>query len=105
MGYGLISVCRSCDTSTDLIYGPGMISRDIHVPAIELSSKKVISVNYNEENLASKKYKFYTSRRLKSFFRGGSTLDIYDLKLNSRNNFCPNCRKFTFDFELDCLFD
>lgn len=106
MGYGLLGKCNNCGYQVNLRYGPTMRMHNepFPVPALDCSRNIIVSAKYHEKHIASKRYTFYTERKLKSFF-GGSKLQCYDLFLNENNNYCPKCDKKKLSFETTMLID
>ena len=44
-------------------------------------------------------YIFYTDDELKGKNEGNNFFRNFDLLLNQRDNFCPNCKNFSLDFQ------
>ena len=99
MGYILKANCRICNYDTDIKFGGGRFNylTNNPVPAINIQTEQLESVNYINEN-NNPNYIFYTSSELKGDNGRNNVFQNFDLELNQINNYCPNCKSFAFDF-------
>ena len=106
MGYKLKATCSSCKLQEMLIYGGGRLNylKEDYVPAINIKTKAIESVNYIKYKNDSR-YQFYINSNLKDNNKSSEIIMNYNLELNSKYNYCPNCRKFNLDFQIESLFD
>ena len=101
MGNIIASKCRVCNFENTFKYGGNRFSYQTYsyVPAINIETDEFENVNHVEfEN--NPKYKFYSDKELKGDNEGNNTMDNFDLKLNTINNYCPKCKNFTLDFRI-----
>lgn len=105
MGFFLISQCKTCNFKKEVVYGGGRFNYQTNnpVPAINLRTEKLESVNYitEEEN---PNYLFYTDKILKGDNGENNTYQNFELILNQSNNYCPNCKAYTLDFHIHTLY-
>ena len=106
MGNIIASKCRICGFTNEFSYGGGRYSYQAHcpVPAINKETLEFENVNYLEHK-NSDKYLFYTDDVLKGDTNDNSTINNFDLKLNTVNNFCPNCKEKALDFRITMFVD
>jgi len=99
MGEIIASKCRICNFENTFKYGGNIFNYEIkyYVPAINIETDKFENVNYFEFE-KNPKYKFYSDEELKGDNEVNNTIDDFDLKLNTVNNYCPKCKNFTLDF-------
>lgn len=106
MGEIIKTRCKNCGFSNTFSYGGNRndYSRNCPVPAINTETLEFENVNYidQKDNL---KYLFYSDKFLKGDNLNDSTLRNFDLELNEMNNYCPKCKKYTFDFYIHFLTD
>ncbi|MBL0013477.1 MAG: hypothetical protein IPP30_06845 [Flavobacterium sp.] len=76
----------------DLIY-----QTNCPVPAINKVTLELENINYLEHK-NSDKYLFYTDDVLKGNNYDNNTINNFDLKLNTVNNYCPNCKEKALAF-------
>lgn len=67
------------------------------VPAIHKISGKFRNVNYFKTRLKDN-YIYYFEEQLKGINTSEYTFQNFDLLLNENGNFCPECKKFTLNF-------
>ncbi|MFD2891704.1 hypothetical protein ACFS5J_06735 [Flavobacterium chuncheonense] len=105
MGYILNAHCRICDYKTDIWFGGGRFNYQTNnpVPAINVHTGKLESVNYITDD-KNPNYLFYTDNDLKGDNGKNNVFQNFDLFLNQSNNYCPNCKAFTFDFHMHILY-
>ena len=106
MGNIIASKCKLCGFSNEFRYGGGRYSYETYcpVPAINKKTLEFENVNYYEHK-NSEKYLFYSDDDLKGNNYDINTIDNFDLKLNTINNFCPNCKEKTLDFRTTMFVD
>lgn len=106
MGNIIETKCRSCGFSNSFNYGGGRYSYKTHcpVPAINKETLEFENVNYFEHK-NSNKYLFYTDDVLKGNNFTNPTINNFDLKLNSVNNYCPNCKEKALVFRVTMYTD
>lgn len=107
MGTIIASNCRICGHEIQFIFGGNMLNyrSNCPVPAINTITGNFENINYYEfKNNAT--YKFYYDSELKGDYPdNNATLRNFDLELNTHNNYCPNCRHYSFDFKVIGLID
>ena len=101
MGNIIASKCRICNFENTFKYGGNRFDFQTNcpVPALNVEIEDFENVNYIE-NKSNPKYKFYSDKELKGNNGENNTLNNFDLKLNTINNYCPKCKNFTFDFRI-----
>ena len=101
MGNIIASKCRICNFENTFKYGGNRFDFQTNcpVPALNVETEDFENVNYIE-NKSNPKYKFYSDKELKGNNGENNTLNNFDLKLNTINNYCPKCKNFTFDFRI-----
>ena len=106
MGYKLKATCSSCNLQEILVYGGDRLNylKEDYVPAINIKTKAIESVNYIKYKNDSR-YQFYTNNSLKEKNKYSEIIKNCNLELNSKYNYCPNCRTFNLDFQIESLFD
>ena len=106
MGNVISAKCRSCGFNNQFNYGGNKANYRTYcaVPAINAETLTFENVNFYEEK-DNLKYLFYTDKFLKGDNLTRSTIRNFDLELNEVNNYCPNCKQYTFDFHLKYLTD
>lgn len=92
--------CRICNYETNTKYGGGRYDylTNNPVPAYNKITEKLESINYKTEK-DNPNYIFYTDDELKGKNEGNNFFRNFDLLLNQRDNFCPNCKNFSLDFQ------
>lgn len=102
----ITSKCKSCGFSNELRYGGGRYSYLTHcpVPAINKETLEFENINYLEHK-DSDKYLFYSDDVLKGDNLNNNTIDNFDLKLNTVNNYCPTCKGKSLDFRVTMFTD
>ena len=98
MGFFIEAKCRICNFSTDFKYGGSRFDSSCHVPAINKTTLEFENIDYKLEKNTDN-YFFYTSKELKGK-NHGNVFNNFDLELNEFNNYCPNCKQHTFDFNV-----
>lgn len=106
MGNIIESKCKTCSFSNEFSYGGGRFSykTDCPVPAINKESLEFENINYFEHK-NSNRYLFYTDDILKGNNYDHNTINNFDLKLNSVNNYCPNCKEKALAFQITMFVD
>lgn len=106
MGNIIASKCNSCGFSNKFKYGGGRFNYQTNcpVPAINMETLEFENINYFEYR-NSDKYLFYTDDVLKGNNYDGNTIDNFNLKLNTINNYCPNCKEKAMTFQITMFFD
>lgn len=101
MGKSISAQCKDCDFKTTFNYGGNKLNFQINcpVPSINIKTGQFENINYvSEKNNAN--YKFYSTKELKGDNQNCNTLNYFDLKLNTKNNYCPKCKKNALDFNV-----
>ena len=106
MGNIVASKCKSCGFSNEFRYGGGRYSYLTHcpVPAINTENLEFENINYLEHK-NSDKYLFYSDDILKGNNYDNNTINNFDLKLNTVNNYCPNCKEKSLAFRVTMFTD
>ncbi len=106
MGYTVSAKCKNCDFKTTFDYGGGRSDFQVNcpVPAINTETGQFENINYKVEK-DNLKYKFYSDKELKGSNEDDYTLECFDLKLNTKNNYCPKCKTYNLWFQLAMFFD
>lgn len=106
MGNIIATKCKSCGFSNKFSYGGGRFSYKTNcpVPAINKESLEFENINYFEHK-NSNRYLFYTDDILKGNNFDNDTIDNFDLKLNTVNNYCPNCKEKALIFHVTMYTD
>ncbi len=106
MGNIIASKCRLCDFENEFRFGGNRFDfkTNCPVPAINIETGEFVNINYKELEKDSA-YLFYSDEKLKDINNNSNTINDFDLKLSSKNNYCPNCKNFTLDFNLKLLTD
>lgn len=101
MGQVLKAKCKICNYYKEVSYGGGKYDYQtkIPVPCINKTTGEMESVNYKIEK-DNPNYLFYTQPELKGNNKGKNIFQNFDLMLNETNNFCPNCKNYSLDFDL-----
>jgi len=99
MGYILKAECRICNYETTAKFGGGRFDYQTNnpVPAYNKVTEELESVNYKTEK-DNLNYLFYTDKELKGKNEGNNIFRNFDLLLNQKDNFCPNCKNNSLDF-------
>jgi hypothetical protein len=99
MGYILKAECRICNYETTAKFGGGRFDYQTNnpVPAYNKVTEEIESVNYKTEK-DNLNYLFYTDKELKGKNEGNNIFRNFDLLLNQKDNFCPNCKNNSLDF-------
>lgn len=105
MGQIMDAECRICNFKTSFRYGGGRFDYETNnpVPAINVVTEKLESINYISEKDNSN-YLFYTQDCLKGNNGDNNVYQNFELQLNQNNNYCPNCKSFTFDFQIHMFY-
>ena len=106
MGNIITSKCKLCGFSNEFRFGGGRYSYLTHcpVPAINRETLEFENINYLEHK-DSDKYLFYSDAILKGDNLNNSTINNFDLKLNTVNNYCPGCKEKALDFRVTMFTD
>lgn len=109
MGSIIKSNCRVCNYLNQFSFGGSRMNylTNCSVPAIKKDTGEFVNINYYE-HIGSQEYLFYHDGQLKNphiddnkyfnFFENA------DLKINKKDNYCPQCKNQTLDFDLSGLF-
>lgn len=106
MSYLLRANCSTCSFDKKLDYGSSRFNfkNENPIPAIEKETNKILSVDYEKyENDNS--FIFFTDKELKSKSKNSEIFRNFNFEINSQNNYCPNCREYNLNFEIDILYD
>ena len=106
MGQSIYANCNLCGFYTNFNFG-GSIANYLKyrpVPAINLTTSLFENVNYFEYN-KNINYIFYSDKVLKTKDLNCKTLNNFDLKLNTEQNYCPNCNKYSLSFKVIRFYD
>jgi hypothetical protein len=106
MGQILKATCATCNFENEFRFGGGRLDNHTNkpVPAINVTTGNMESVNYFEFK-DSFQYVFYSNALLKRMHDPGNTFRNFDLTINAKNNFCPNCKEFTLIFACTLFYD
>jgi hypothetical protein len=106
MGNIITSKCKSCGFSNEFSYGGGRYGYKTNcpVPAINKETLEFENINYLEHK-NSDKYLFYSDDILKGNNYDNNTINNFDLKLNTVNNYCPNCKEKALTFQITMFVD
>lgn len=106
MGNIIATKCKSCGFSNNFNYGgvKSSYKTDCPVPAINKETLEFENVNYFKHE-SSDKYLFYTDDVLKGDNENKQTINDFNLKLNSINNYCPKCKEKALTFEITMFTD
>jgi len=106
MGEFITAKCKSCGYSNSFSYGGNRMDYKTNcpVPAINAETLEFENVNYIEHK-NNLKYIFYSGKFLKGENPNNNIFRNFDLEINEQNNYCPNCRKYCFDFHSKFLTD
>jgi hypothetical protein len=101
MGNIIESKCKFCGFSNEFSFGGERYSyqTDCPVPAINKETLDFENINYFEHK-NSEKYLFYYDDILKGNNLDYCTINDFDLKLNTVNNYCPNCKEKALMFNI-----
>lgn len=101
MGNVIKSICDNCGYTNNFRFGGGRFSYLTHcpVPAINKETQEFENINYYEYK-ESDKYLFYFNEELKGNSLVNNTIDNFDLKLNTDNNYCPFCKEYSLSFKV-----
>jgi hypothetical protein len=107
MGYILIAHCENCRFEKEIFFGSGMDNffSVLNVPAVNSETGEFVVENILEKENLDESLIFYND---KSMFKGKIseyTINWGGLKLNRKNNLCPNCITFSLTFEDVGIFD
>ena len=106
MGNIINAKCTNCDFEREFKFGGNMMDFTTNnpVPAIHKKSGKFRNVNYFISKLKDN-YTYYFEDTLKGNNTNGYTFKNFDLVLNENGNYCPECKKFTLDFNIKTYTD
>jgi hypothetical protein len=99
MGQSILATCTACIFKKEFKFGGNMMDFTTNnpVPAIHKISGKFRNVNYFKTRLKDN-YIYYFEEQLKGINTSEYTFQNFDLLLNENGNFCPECKKFTLNF-------
>lgn len=100
MGVVLEGKCKKCDFIYEFLFGGNKMNylKVCLVPSINLLTNELCSINFYEHQ-NDDNYLFYSNSKLKAKEYDSDFLNSFSIKLNKVNNYCPNCKNFTFDFK------
>ncbi|RRJ92467.1 hypothetical protein [Flavobacterium macacae] len=106
MGNIIASKSKSCGFSNEFSFGGGRYSYQTYcpVPAINKETLEFENINYLEHKNTNK-YLFYSDDILKGNNYDNNIINNFDLKLNTVNNYCPNCKEKAFAFHITMFVD
>lgn len=106
MGQIIGSKCQNCGFENDFSFGGNKqnFQNNCPVPAINSVTGEFVCMNYKDFH-TNLDYIFYSDKTLKGDNNGGHTFTDFDLKLNSKNNYCPKCKNYSLNFFLKLLTD
>lgn len=106
MGNVIATKCKSCGFSNKFSYGGGRYSYKTNcpVPAINKETLEFENINYFEHK-NSNNYLIYTDDILKGNNYDNNTINNFDLKLNTVNNYCPHCKDKSLIFHVTMYTD
>lgn len=91
--------CRSCGFKNNFLLGDGKF-RDPNirmVPALNREKKSFEMANYFEHEYSGKYY-FYSDEKLKGEKCELGILKVYNFSYHYENNYCPNCKNYSWAF-------
>jgi hypothetical protein len=106
MGQSIYANCNLCGFSNNFNFGGSKTNylKYCPVPAINLTTSLFENVNYFEYD-KNINYLFYSDKILKTRDLNCTTLNNFDLKLNTEQNYCPNCKKYSLSFKVTHFYD
>ena len=106
MGNIIATKCKSCGFTNKFSFGGGRFSYQTNcpVPAINKETLEFENVNYFEFKNTDK-YLLYSDEVLKGNNYDNNTIDNFDIKLNTINNYCPACKEKALDFRITMFVD
>ncbi|MGJ8744895.1 hypothetical protein [Polaribacter sp.] len=106
MGSIISAECENCGFKKEFNFGGNMMNFAINnpVPAIHKKSGIFRNVNYFRTQKQAN-YLYYFEDILKGKNEEGFTFQNYSFRLNEKDNYCPECKNYSFDFILIALTD
>ena len=106
MGNIIGTKCKSCSFTNKFSFGGGRFSYKTNcpVPAINKETLEFENVNYFEFKNTDK-YLLYSDEVLKGNNYDNYTINNFDLKLNTVNNYCPECKEKALAFSIIAFTD
>jgi len=106
MGNIIKGKCTDCGFETKFQYGgtKSNFRTVCMMPAIDLRTQEFVNVNYYDLK-ESTDYTFYCDEKLKGNPMDAGTINNFDLKLNTKNNYCPKCSSFDLHFGVVMFID
>jgi hypothetical protein len=101
MGNIIATKCKSCGFINKFSFGGGKFSYliDCPVPAINKETLEFENINHYDHK-DSGKYLFYSDEVLKGNNYDNNTINNFKLKLNTVNNYCPECKEKALEFKI-----
>lgn len=106
MGKFIEAKCGACNFEKEFNFGGNMLDFKTNnpVPAIHKISGKFKNVNYLKHK-EKNDYIYYFEDLLKGDNTSGYTFQDFDFFLNENGNYCPECKKFSLNFNLVAFTD
>ena len=107
MGSILVAVCKKCGFEKEIFFGGGMLDFDnvCIIPAVNKKTGKFIIKNYLNKSTYSDNIIFYNQPEMYSGVIDEGAHQWCDVYLKRKDNYCPECKGFTLDFEFAGCFD
>lgn len=107
MGYLLKAICTSCSFNKEVRFGSGMMDmgRTLYVPALDLTSGKMLEININDDKISLDKYQLYSEPY---DYDNDDQDDKYqwgDICIRPKGHKCPKCSKKTLRFDVSAFLD
>ena len=106
MGQVVEAECQACNFTRKFKFGGNMLDFEYNCPVPVLNTKtgNFQNINYLKQK-DNPRYKFYSDIELKGENKGEETIQCFDLFLNVRDNYCPQCKQYKLDFYVFMLTD
>lgn len=107
MGSILTAICGGCGFKKEIFFGGGMLNFTTvcNVPAINKNTGEFIITNYLNKSTYSDNIIFYNQPEMYSGVIDEGAHQWCDVYLKRKDNYCPECKGFTLDFEFAGCFD
>lgn len=107
MGVLLMAQCEKCSFEKEVLFGSGMDNflTLAYVPAVNSETGEFVVENYLERDDLDNDLIFYNDE---SMYKGKlleHPINWRGIKLNRKNNLCPNCLSYSLTFEDVGVFD
>lgn len=107
MGDLLKAHCEKCSFEKEVFFGSGMedFLSVLNVPAVNSETGEFVVENIIERESLDENLIFYNDKSMYKGTMPEHTINWRGLKLNPRNNLCPNCQSYSLAFENVGVFD